>query len=186
MKLLVYQIKYFIINFFLNQNKQRKNSAESLIFLLLNSPNDEFCLYVLDQMNKLIMTKEDFYQKGKNERFLLFKLFFEKCGDLYRNANISEGKYLNESYAIKYKIFNEIKKHEVTFDLINNLIDEEEFTKKFESIFSNEGEDPIEILKGLKIDVEVCRVKFSEIEKLNDYFNTFFSNSKKRRNKINK
>ena len=178
MKLIVHQIRYFIINFFLTQNKERKNSAESLIFLLLNSPNDDFCLYVLDQMNNLIMTKEDFYQKEENERYLLFKLFFEKCGDLYKNKNISEGKYLNETYIIKYKIFNEMKNHDLVYEIINNLIDEEEFKNKFITIFANDG-DPNEILQDLKTDIDVCRNKFDEIEKLYDYLNTFFSNSKK-------
>ena len=42
------------------------------------------------------MSEEDFYQKEENGKYQLFKLFWERCGNLYRNPNISDGKYLNE------------------------------------------------------------------------------------------
>ena len=75
MLLIVNKIRNNIINFYLGQNYQQKNNAESLIFLLLNSVNDQSTLYVLDQMNKLIMSKEDFYTKEENQNYQLFKLF---------------------------------------------------------------------------------------------------------------
>ena len=120
MQIIVDMIKGYIMNFFLDQNNKQKNTAQALIFLLLNSPNDQFCLYVLDQMNKLIMNKKDFYRKEENERYQLYKLFFEKCKDLYKNPNISEGKYLNEISAVKYAIINKIQNFSMPYDIINN------------------------------------------------------------------
>ena len=179
MQLVVNMIRGYIINFFLGQNIQQRNSPESLIFLLLNSYNDQLCLYVLDQMNKLIMTKEDFYQKEENQRFQLFKLFFEKCGDLYKNPNIAEGKYLQETLRVRYSIITEIKYHNLRYELITNLIDEPSFYRKLEVLLNNEGNDPKIVFVELKKDIEICRNKFDEVEKINDYFNSFFSNSRK-------
>lgn len=58
-------IKGYIIIFFLDQQNQQKNTAQALIFILLNSPNEQFCLYVLVQMYKLIMKKKIFIESKK-------------------------------------------------------------------------------------------------------------------------
>ena len=179
MQIIVDMIKGYIMNFFLDQNNKQKNTAQALIFLLLNSPNDQFCLYVLDQMNKLIMKKKDFYRKEENERYQLYKLFFEKCKDLYKNPNISEGKYLNEISAVRYAIINELQNFSMPYDVINNLIDDKNFYEKVKFIIVNEGMDLKTIFDKLNNQVKLCRNEFDKFEKLNDYFITFFSNSKK-------
>ena len=179
LQLIVNMIRVNIINFFLGQNNGNNYSAESLIFLLLNSPNEQFCLYVLDQMSKFIMTEEDFYQKEENDRYQLFKLFLERCGNLYRNPNLADGKYLNEISAVKNKIIYDITKHDIIYELINNLIDEPQFKNKFDSLFKNERVNSEQIFADLKKDVETCRKRFEELDKVNDYLNSFFSNTNK-------
>ena len=180
MQLIVNRIRGNIIGFFLGQNNGNNYSAESLIFLLLNSPNEQFCLYILDQMSKFIMTEEDFYQKEENDRYHLFKLFWERCGNLYRNPNISDGKYLNETSIIRNKIIYDINKQNIVYELINNLIDEPQFKEKFNALFINEKVDLNQIFNELKENVEFCREQFDELEKINDYLNSFFSNTKKK------
>ena len=180
LQLVINQIRANIINFFLGQNKRNYFSAESLIILLENSNNEYLCLYVLDQMSKFIMTEEDFYQKEENERFKLFRLFWEKCGYLYRNPFFADGKYLNETSIIKYKLIHDFNKNDINYDLINNLIDEPEFKEKLKCLYINERMNTENIFKALKKDVENCRKRFEELEKINDYLNSFFSNSKRR------
>ena len=181
MQLIVKEIRNNIINFYLGQNYQQKNNAESLIFLLLNSLNDQSTLYVLDQMNKLIMTLEDFYTKEENQNYQLFKLFSEKCGGFFSNPRIKAGNnYLSQTIEIKFKIVNELNKQDVKYDLIINLIDEEVFYNKIKTVFIDIGYPKFETLYyDLKKNVEICRKKFEELEKINDYFNAFFSSSKK-------
>ena len=179
MQLIVNRIRGNIIGFFLGQNNGNNYSAESLIFLLLNSPNEQFCLYILDQMSKFIMTEEDFYQKEENDRYHLFKLFWERCGNLYRNPNISDGKYLNETSIVRNKIIYDINKQNIVYELINNLIDEPQFKEKFNALFINEKVDLNQIFNELKENVEFCREQFDQLEKINDYLNSFFSNTKK-------
>ena len=179
MQLIVDRIRRNIISFFLGQNNGNNYSAESLIFLLLNSPNDQFCLYILDQMSKFIMSEEDFYQKEENGKYQLFKLFWERCGNLYRNPNISDGKYLNETAIIRNKIIYDINKQNIVYELINNLIDEPQFKEKFNALFINEKVDLNKIFNELKENVEFCREQFDQLEKINDYLNSFFSNTKK-------
>ncbi len=70
------------------------------------------------------MTENDFYQIEENKNFLLFKIFFEKCSDLIKNDEILEGKYLIESLKIKSKISDDLEKSQLKFELIDNLIDE--------------------------------------------------------------
>ena len=138
LQLVLNQIRKNIINFFLGQNNRNYFSAESLIILLENSHNDRISLYVLDQMSKFIMTEEDFYQKEENERYKLFKLFWEKCRHLYKNPLLSEGKYLNETSIIKNKLIYDINRNDINYELINNLIEEPEFKEKLKCLFLNE------------------------------------------------
>jgi len=57
--------------------------------------NNNLTLYLLNQMDNMIVKEDDFYQKEEIQNFLFFKLFFEKCRGLLNNQDISEGKYLN-------------------------------------------------------------------------------------------
>ena len=179
MQLIVNYIRGNIIKFFLGQNKENYYSAESLIFLLLNSPNDQFRLYVLNQMDKFIMKKEDFYQKEENQRYQLFKLFWERCGDFRKNQNISQGNYLNEIILIKYRLINEIRSHDISYEMINNIIEEMSFYNKLDTLFKSENMDTKLIFTQLLNDVKICRERFEALEKINDYLNSFFSTSKK-------
>ena len=180
LQLVLNQIRKNIINFFLGQNNRNYFSAESLIILLENSHNDRISLYVLDQMSKFIMTEEDFYQKEENERFKLFKLFWEKCRHLYKNPLLSEGKYLNETSIIKNKLIYDINRNDINYELINNLIEEPEFKEKLKCLFLNERIKTDNIFSSLKKNIDICRKRFEDLEKLNDYLNSFFSTTKKR------
>lgn len=174
------QIKRHIINFFLGQNKNNYYNAETMILLLLNSPNDMFSLDILDMMNNLIMKKEDFYQKEENQRYQLFEFFWEKCKHLCHNPKISEGKYLQEISKVKDELIKEISENSINYQLINNIIDDEKFHKKMLSLFKIEGKDPEEYLKKLKENVEICRKRFKQLEDAMEFLNSFFSKSKRK------
>ena len=175
---IVDRIRGNIINFFLGQNNQNNSSPESLIILLENIKNAQFCKYVLDQMSKFIMTEEDFYQNEENERYRLFKLFLEKCRDLYKNPYLADVRYLNETSIIQNKIIHDITHHNIRYELINNLIDEQEFAQKIKCLFTNERVKVNDIFNSLKKDIEICRQRFDELEKINDYLNSFFNMTK--------
>ena len=98
-----------------------------MISLLLLSPNSNFCLFFLDQLDKRILTEEDFYEKGENPNYLLFRLFFEKYGELLKNLDIYQG--------------NDISNIEVKYNVINYLMDKDEdnsFCQKIFVIFDDE------------------------------------------------
>ena len=165
---------------------QYKNSnAESLINLLLNSHNCQFSLYILDQIEELIMIKEDFYQKEENQRYKLFNLLSEKCYDFFKNPELSKGKYLKGISLVKHELMDEIIQRDISYELIINLINEESFFKKVETIFYNENLDVKYIFDRLKNDVEICTKKFKDIESVKEYLNCYFNdNTKKKKIKL--
>ena len=181
---IVNKIKNLIIAFFL-QNHRYHNNAESLVSLLLLC-NKELCIYFLNELDNQIMKEKDFYTEEETEKFLLFKVFFKRCRDLIANPEINQGRYLNYSLEIKYKILNDLKKNQVSFDVINNLIDEK---NKFYNKILVIVEDPLQkkdnekeaknIYNNLKESLEKCKKKFEELELIEEYYNTFFSSSKK-------
>ena len=177
MKVVAMKIRNFIINFFIVQNKEGKSNAESLISLLLLSPNSDFCLYFLNQLNNKILTEEEFYQKEETENFLLLKLFFQKCNELINNKDISDGRYLRESLSIRNKISNNLFNSRVKYDVINNLIDDNIFYQKIVVILDKDSAK--NIYNKLKENFQICQKKFEELEIIEDYYTTFFSYSKR-------
>ena len=70
---IISKIKNIIISFFLQQRKEGKGTAESIISLLLLSTNNQFNLYLLNQMDNMIINENDIYQKEETQNFILFK-----------------------------------------------------------------------------------------------------------------
>ena len=116
------------------------------------------------------MKEEDFYRKEENERF---KLFLEKCGHLYKNQFLADRQYLNDTL-IKKKIIRDINNHDIYYELINNLIEEPEFKEKMKYLFYNERLKAENAFSSFKTGVDICRNRFEELEKINDYLNSFF------------
>ena len=140
MKSIMDKVKSQLINFMIKQIQKQKLNPELIIFLLQNSPNEKFSSYILNQIDSLIMKKEDFYEKGENQKYLFFKLFFEKCSDLLKNNEIYQGYYLTETVMVMTSILYEIKNHDIIYQLINDLIESKGFYKKLEFLcngFSN-------------------------------------------------
>ena len=181
MNLITEKIKNLIINFFLKQNKEGVNNAESLISLLLIAPNNNFLLFFLNQLNNQIMTEKDFYQKEETKSFVLFKLFFEKCNDLLKNNAIAGGVYLLQTVLIKNKIFNDLQNCDVQYNIINSLMEEGEndkiFYKKIQIITENKAEAD-KIYKKLKDNLNICNKKFEELRMIEDFYTSFYSLTK--------
>jgi len=170
------KIKNNIMNFFLWQEGEGNDTAETLISLLLLSHGSDLCLYFLNQLNNKILTEKDFYQKDENQKFLLFKLFFEKCGELIQNPAISQGYYLEQSLKIKIKISNDLISSNVRYDMMDYLIDENNsFLKKIQVICENDSQ---KIYDNLKKNIEICKNKLEKLELIQDYYISFFSTSK--------
>ena len=179
MKDIVMQIKNSILFFFLRQNREGISNAESLISLLLLSKDDKLCMYFLDELDNKILTEKDFYEKEESENFLLFKLFLKKCGELIKDRYISKGKYLQNSLRIRNKILNDLKNKIIKYDVVNNLIDENKTF--YNKILAIEEDKKItdKIYNEIKLDFEQCKQIFEELEIVEEYYKTFFSNSKK-------
>ena len=175
----VNNIKNLIINFFLERKKEGKLNAESIITLLLLSPRN-FCQYLLNQMNNMIVNENDFYQKEESQNFLLFKLFFEKCRDLIEKGKLSDGTYLIESLDMKNKFKEQITNNKIKYDIIKNLIDENNsLYQKIFVVFDEEEGNAKKAYDKIKENMKIVEKKFEQFEIILDYLNTFFSNSKK-------
>ena len=175
----VNNIKNIIINFFIDRNREGKISAESFITLLLLS-DKHFSQVLLNQMNTMIATEIDFYQKEETPKFLLFKLFFEKCGDLIIDGKLADGTYLVQSLDIKNKMKDNFFNYKIKYDLLSNLLaDENSFYKKLFVVFDEEEKTSKQIHEKIKGAIQECLTKFETFEKILDYLNTFYSNTKK-------
>ena len=174
------KVRNFIINFFLKQVSQGRGNAESLISLLLWSPNNNFTLSLLNQMDNMIVKENDFYLKEETPNFLLFKLFFEKCGDLLNNKEISQGRYLYESILMKNKILNNFNDNAIEYSLVYYLIDENNsFYPKIFVLTDENEKQAKELYEKIKENLNKCQQKFEEFEEIEDFYTTFYKNSKK-------
>lgn len=131
-----------ILNFFLNQNRGGNESAESLIALLLIAPNN-FLLFFLNKLERQILTEQEFYQKEETYNFLLFKLFYEKCSDLIKNPQINGSKYLYNTILIKSKIYDDLQNNHVSYNIVNNLLEDDILYKKILVIIETKNEAEI-------------------------------------------
>ena len=173
-------LKNYIFNFFINQNGDKNKNAESLISLLLISPNDEFLIFFLNQLNKQILTEKDFYQKEENYNYHLFKLFYQKCNSLIKNQRISDGYYLKETIIIKNKIYNDLQKNNVSYNIVNNLMEEENiFYDKILVITQNKDEAD-KYFNKFKLNLNISKKKLEELEIIKDFYITFYNYSREK------
>ena len=86
-------MKQSIINFYILNKDEGKKNAEALIEILLIAQNEDK-IFILNQLNGQIMEEKDFYSKEETKKFLLFKLFFQKCYPIFINNEIEDGAYL--------------------------------------------------------------------------------------------
>jgi len=174
----VTNIKNLIMNFFKALNKEGIISAESFITLLTLS--DKKCSgYFLNEMNNMIVNENDFYQKENTQNFLLFKLFFEKCGDLIAEGKISDGIYLFDSLDMKDKMKKNFTDLKFRYDIVSNLIIDDSFYNKVFVVFDFEEDKAKVIYDKIKQAIQECSKKIEIFEIILDYLNTFYSNKRK-------
>ena len=116
------KIKKSISNFIINQYNDKKLNANSIISMLLISKDKKIISHFLNELEKNILTENDFYQKEENLNYQLFKLFLEKCSQLIKNKDLYDGQYLIKTIQIQSKIHNDIISNNVEYEKINNII----------------------------------------------------------------
>ena len=85
---------------------------------------------------------------------MFFKLFLQKCKELIKNPNISQGKYLKNSLKIRDKILNDLKDMAIKYDAVNNLIDENKtFYNKILAIEENKN-NAVKLYNEIKLNFE--------------------------------
>ena len=171
------KIKQFIINYFITNNNREIN-AESLIELLSIAKKEDK-IYFLDQLDNQVMEEKDFYNKEEKKKYLLFKLFFEKCNLIFKD-NIKEGQYYLKSIEIKNKIYNDLYVNDVPYHIINDLIKEDEiFYQKILVITDNNQKEAEQILNKFKENMMRCNIIFKDLEQIFDFYTAFYSDTKR-------
>lgn len=125
------------------------------------------------------MTEKDFYQKEDTQSYLLFKLFFEKCNDLLKNVEIAGGEYLYNTVKIKNKIFNDLKNNDVQYNIVNNLMSENDdrLYKKI-LVITEDKKEADNIYNKFKENMNICDKKFEDLRMIEDFYTTFYSQTK--------
>ena len=176
---IVNKLQKSILNYFTEQIKRKNGNEESIISQLLISPNKEFTLKLLNEMD-IMDEYDDFYQKGENRNYKIFKLFFEKCKDLINDKNLSEGKYLKESILLKNKILKDLEERNLIFNVINNLIDNDNaFYEKILVIVDGDENYGKKIYNKIEEDLKNCNNKLEKIEIIEKYYIAFLPIEKK-------
>ena len=196
-----------IIDYFIEKASNNTDNAESLITLLFLSPDPKFSEDLLNKMKYMIITEEDFYNIEENKNFHFFELFIEKHEEiLKKNKFISEAKgdYYINSLKMKNKIFKDLEQNKIKYNQINKLIDIEDkiiqfkednkitneedfeikikqnpFFKKILIIADKNEKKSIEIFYKLRDNFSLCKNKFHTFEIIKEFYNTFYSISKK-------
>ena len=175
-----------IINFFIKQYEecnvnQNPEFIISIISLLKKLPNKEFQLNLLNKFDEKQMTlqKDDFYKKIETKNFILFKYFLE-CNDLIEDEELSEGKYLKKSIELKNEILEDLKNNRLIFDLIDDLIDEQNILYEKILIIVNKDETTAtKIVDKIKEGLNECQKKLDNFVKIKEYYQAFFEDDKK-------
>ena len=172
--------KYYkeIIHFFLEDNINREGIEEDIITILLISVDTDLCIEMLNSMGKLVISKNDFYFKEETRNYFLFKIFSQKCQNLFKNK---KGKYVKETLKRREEILEELIDLKVVFDKINDIFDEERTFYNRLLLICDKGEEQINKINDKLMDViKICRTKISTFEKIEEYYNTFYSVTKKK------
>ena len=174
------KIKKHILDYFLGRLKNRLN-PELLIYLSEISPDDSFFKYLINQMDSFILDENDFYQKEENAKFILFKLFYEKwIKTIKHNQKLLEGKYILKTMKLKSKILNDFEYGKIKYELIDNLIDDDNsfYTKVLVLTDFNNEYSKI-LYNKIKELLRICKDKFHIFEKIIDFYSTFYKDTKR-------
>ena len=148
-----------------------------LIDIILNS-DDKLCIYFLKYIQDLSPLENDFYQKGKNSKIMLLKAFSDKCKIILTKYSSMFETYPYEINKFREKMFNKLKKGLINFNLLKSLIiEDKEFQNKIKLITSNEQEAE-QLYNKLKNNYTQFQRDYNNIEKIIEYYSTFYSNSK--------
>ena len=174
-------IKGRISDFFIRQYNDRKLTGEAIISMLLISKERRIISYFLDELDKNILTIDDFYNKEITLNYQLFKLFFERCSKLLNNKDIYNGQYLIKSVEIKSKIEQDLINCTIEYEKLKLLItskNKEDFFKRIRVIIEKENE-AIKVINNLETNLQKCRNKFKLFTKMDEFYSTFYKVSKK-------
>ena len=177
LKKVVNKIEDEVINFFLNLNINHNGIEEDIVTILLLSIDYDLCIEMLNNMENLVMKKKDFYAKEETKRYTIFRLIYQKGEDIIKKK---KGKYIKETLKIREELYNELYELKVVYGTINNVFDEDNsFYQRIFLICGKGEEQAINLNDKLKGALQICRTKLSLFEKIEEYYNTFFSETKK-------
>ena len=175
------KIKNYIISFFIENNKNGKIKENILIDVFKNSTDNDFRKSFLEKMNGKILKECDFYCKIYTKNFEFFKLFFQIYDKSMENY-LKDVYYIQKSTETKNKIIDDLKNLNVTYNLICNLIsDNNIFENKIKILDNTEGDKTFDELKK---SMDICDKKFSKLELIMDYYNQFYRETKKHQIKL--
>ena len=176
LKNIVKELYQEIITFFIELNINKIGIEEDIIEILLISIDNDLSIKMLDNMEKLVIKKDDFYYKDETRNYYFFKLFYQKCQLLLNNK---KGKYVKETLKKREEIFDELNDLKVVFNKINDLCDEDNSLYNRLLLISDNEELVQELNNKIKEAIQICRDKISIFEKIEEFYNTFFSTSKR-------
>ena len=99
-----------------------KFPSDYIVSTLLLLKDKQITSLFLDELERNILTEDDFYNNEITLNFELFESFFEKCGLIIKNKEICKGEYLTKITEIKSKIYNDLKTNNIEYEKIDNLI----------------------------------------------------------------
>ena len=180
LKNLIQKIKKKILDYFIEQQRN-KFQPETLIYLSLISPDGSFLNDLFNQMDNFIINEDDFYQKEENSKFILYKLFYEKKSEIIKkNEKLLEGKYVIETMKLTTKIDNDLNSGNINYELIDNLIDEDNSLYNKILIINNYNkENADKLYNKIKTYLKICKYKFNIFEKIIEFYQTFYKETKR-------
>ena len=149
--------------------------------IMINLDDKKFAeIMAMNPFNDMIFEENDFFKKGKNGKILFFQTFLKnKEIILKKNGTFNLIFQMNEMIA---KIEEELNNSEIKYIQLKNAFDEEAkeetIYEKILLIINNENKSKI-IYSKLKDEFNLCKEKFNNIEKIIEFYSTFYPNNKK-------
>jgi aryl carrier-like protein len=159
-------------NYFINN--LRDLNAEGIYFLIKScSNNKNFLKKIFNNIENYAISENDFFIPNKSPNFELYELFV-------KNGYINEPSYFETKYfetiaVLINKIFLEIKELRIPFLKISDLFEnnKNEFLSKLKLVFINEKTKPDDLYYNVINNLELCKKKISELDKINNYLTVF-------------
>ena len=145
---------------------------EDGIYVLIEScsKNKQFLLKIFNNIEKFVISENDFYNKKESANLKLYKLFLSNGYN--KDSSFSKTKYFKSSNEFTKYFLSKLENLQIPYLKIMNIIENNLFLQNLRLIFGNE--EKINNLFEIFLQYfEICKSKFFQLNEIINYLSIF-------------